>query len=106
MGLECAFPILYTQLVAPGLVPLDVILKALCIRPREIFGLEGGTIEPGAPADLAVLDLNRPHTIDAAAFPSLGHATPFDGWGVGAAVALTLCGGEIVHHDLGNEEEL
>ncbi|MGI5988034.1 MAG: dihydroorotase [Dysosmobacter sp.] len=106
VGLECAFPILYTQLVAPGLVPLDVILKALCIRPREIFGLEGGTIEPGAPADLAVLDLNRPHTIDAASFRSLGHATPFDGWGVGAAVALTLCGGEIVHHDLGNEEEL
>ena len=53
-----------------------------------------------------MLDLNRPHTIDAAAFRSLGHATPFDGWGVGAAVALTLCGGEIVHHDLGNEEEL
>lgn len=106
VGLECAFPILYTQLVAPGLVPLDVILKALCIRPREIFGLAGGAIEPGAPADLAVLDLNRPHTIDAAAFRSLGHATPFDGWGVGAAVALTLCGGEIVHHDLGNEEEL
>ena len=106
VGLECAFPILYTQLVAPGLVPLDVILKALCIRPREIFGLAGGAIEPGAPADLAVLDLNRPHTIDAAAFRSLGHSTPFDGWGVGAAVALTLCGGEIVHHDLGNEEEL
>ncbi len=106
VGLECAFPILYTQLVAPGLVPLDVILKALCIRPREIFGLAGGAIEPGAPADLAVLDLNRPHTIDAAAFRSLGHATPFDGWGVGAAVALTLCGGGIVHHDLGNEEEL
>ena len=69
-------------------------------------GLAGGAIEPGAPADLAVLDLNRPHTIDAAAFRSLGHATPFDGWGVGAAVALTLCGGQIVHHDLGNEEEL
>ena len=68
--------------------------------------LAGGAIEPGAPADLAVLDLNRPHTIDAAAFRSLGHATPFDGWGVGAAVALTICGGEIVHHDLGNEEEL
>ena len=106
VGLECAFPILYTQLVAPGLVPLEVILRALCTRPREIFGLAGGALEPGAPADLAVLDLNRPHTIDASAFRSLGHATPFDGWGVGAAVALTLCGGEIVHHDLGNEEEL
>lgn len=88
-------------------MPLDVILKALCTQaPGDLRPGRAGAIEPGAPADLAVLDLNRPHTIDASAFRSLGHATPFDGWGVGAAVALTLCGGEIVHHDLGNEEEL
>ena len=106
VGLECAFPILYTQLVEPGIVPLETILHALCVAPRRLFGLEGGSIERGAAADLAVLDLNRPHMIDSASFRSLGHATPFDGWGVSSAVAMTSCGGEIVHADLPKKELL
>ena len=105
VGLETAFPVLYTQLVETGVVPLETLLNALCVRPRQLFGLPGGVLEEGAPADLTVLDLNRPHVIDSAAFRSLGRATPFDGWGVSAAVALTLCGGEIVHHNLQNQEE-
>ena len=100
VGLECAFPILYTHLVEPGLVPLPTILRALCNNPRRIFRLPGGQIAPGAPADLAVLDLHRPHTLDASTFRSLGRATPFDGWPVQAAVALTLCGGNVVYTDL------
>lgn len=106
VGLECAFPILYTQLVSPGIVPLETVLNALCVNPRRIFALPGGTIAPGEIADLAVLDLNRPHAIDATAFRSLGRATPFDGWGVSAAVAMTLCGGEIVYADMKQEEPL
>lgn len=105
VGLETAFPILYTQLAAAGIVPLETILNALCVNPRKIFGLPGGVIAPGQPADLAVLDLNRPHVIDSRTFRSLGRATPFDGWGVAAAVAMTICGGEIVYADLQNQEE-
>lgn len=105
VGLECAFPVLYTQLVETGLVPLETILNALCVNPRRIFGLPSGEIVPGAPADLTVLDLNRPHNIDSTTFRSLGRATPFDGWGVSAAVAMTLCGGEIVYADLAEQEE-
>ena len=44
VGLECAFPVLYTELVKPGKVPLETILKALCVSPRKIFGLPGGSI--------------------------------------------------------------
>lgn len=105
VGLETAFPVLYTQLVETGIVPLETILNALCVNPRKLFGLPGGEIAEGQPADLAVLDLNRPHVIDSAAFRSLGRATPFDGWGVSAAVAMTICGGEIVHHDLNTRED-
>lgn len=105
VGLETAFPILYTQLVQTGAVPLETILNALCVNPRKIFGLPGGVISEGRPADLTVLDLNRPHVIDSTTFRSLGHATPFDGWGVSAAVAMTICGGEIVHADLQNQKE-
>ena len=53
-----------------------------------------------------MLDLNRPGVIDSGSFRSLGRATPFDRWGVSAAVALTLCGGEIVYHNLQNPEEV
>ncbi len=106
VGLECAFSVLYTQLVEAGIVPLERLISALSIRPREIFDLPGGAIRPGEIADLTVLDSNRPHTIDAATFRSLGRATPFDGWSVSAAVAMTLCGGELVYADLKQEESL
>ena len=106
VGLECAFPVLYTALVKTGEVPLETVLNALCVNPRRIFGLPGGKIEAGQPADLTLLDLDRPHVIDSGSFRSLGRSTPFDGWGVSAAVALTLCGGEIVYHDLRDPEEV
>ena len=105
VGLETAFPILYTNLVEPGIVPLETILNALCVNPRRIFGLPGGSLEEGQIADLTVLDLNRPHVVDSNSFRSLGRATPFDGWGVSAAVAMTICGGEIVYHDLNTQED-
>ena len=106
VGLETAFPILYTNLVETGIVPLTTILNALCVNPRKIFRLPGGSLEEGQPADLTVLDLNRPHVIDSSTFRSLGRATPFDGWGVSAAVAMTVCGGEIVYHDLNTQEDI
>jgi len=106
VGLETAFPILYTNLVQTGIVPLETILNALCANPRRIFGLPGGSLEEGSIADVTVLDLNRPHVIDSSTFLSLGRATPFEGWGVSAAVAMTLCGGEIVYHDLKQQEAL
>jgi len=105
VGLETAFPVLYTNLVQTGIVPLETILNALCVNPRKIFGLPGGEIAEGQIADLTVLDINRPHIIDSSTFRSLGRATPFDGWGVSAAVAMTVCDGEIVYADLPNQEE-
>ena len=105
VGVETAFPILYTNLVETGIVPLETVLNALCVNPRRIFGLPGGSIREGAPADLTVLDLNRPHVINSQTFRSLGRATPFDGWGVSAAVAMTICGGEIAYADLRNQED-
>lgn len=97
VGLETAFPVLYTKLVQSGIVPLETVLDRLCVRPRQIFRLPGGVIEAGAPADLTVLDLTTPWRIDSGAFRSLGRATPFDGWQVQGRTELTLCGGEIVY---------
>lgn len=104
VGLETAFPILYTQLVKTGVTTLELLVDRLCVRPRRIFGLTGGMIAPGAPADLTALDLNRPHVIDSGTFRSMGRATPFDGWTVAAAVAATVCNGELVYTDFQRED--
>jgi len=96
VGLECAFPVLYTELVKTGRVPLKTILNALCVNPRSIFRLPGGKIEEGQPADLTVLDLNRPGVVTPEGFRSLGRATPFAGRRVDAAVCMTLVDGNIV----------
>lgn len=97
VGLETAFPVLYTRLAETGLVPLETLLDRLTVRPRRIFRLPGGRIEAGADADLAVLDLNAPHTVEPARFRSKGRATPFAGEWVSAAVKMTFCKGELVY---------
>ncbi len=97
VGLETAFPVLYTKLVEPGLVPLELLLDRLIARPRQIFGLPGGEIREGAPADLSILDLHAPYTIDPKAFRSKGRATPFAGERVSAAVIATFCKGGLVY---------
>lgn len=104
VGLECAFPILYTYLAKPGIIPFDVLLNALTRNPRRIFGLPGGEIATGQIGDLAVLDLEGEYQIQSGTFRSMGRATPFDGWKVSAAVAMTVCGGEIVYQALGKEQ--
>ena len=105
VGLETAFPILYTQLVQTGIVPMDILLKALCVNPRKIFGLHGGVIAEGEIVDLTVLDPTRSYTIDSSKFLSMGHASPFDGWDVNISVAMTVCDGDIVYSNLPAKEE-
>ena len=104
VGLETAFPVLYTELVQTGLVPLPLLLDRLCLRPRQIFGLPGGVMAEGEIADLTVIDPSRTYTIDPAAFRSMGRATPFAGWSVSGAVAMTICGGEAVYGNFCREE--
>ena len=104
VGLETAFPILYTNLVESGLVPVETLINAMSLNPRKIFGLPGGSLEVGGTADITVLGLERPYVIHSSDFRSLGRATPFEGWGVSANVAMTLCGGEVVYHNLHQQE--
>jgi dihydroorotase len=98
VGLETALPVLFTRLVLPGLLSLPRLLTALCDAPRALLRLPGG-LRPGAPADLALLDLSTPYAIHPESFRSLGRATPFEGWPVRGRAALTMVGGEIVHQE-------
>lgn len=82
VGLETAFPVLYTKLVEPGIVSLDVITKALSLNPRAIFGLDARGIEE----EYVEVELGGRYTVDSAKFRSKGTATPFDGMEVHAKI--------------------
>ena len=100
VGLETAFPVLYTKLVKPGVISLEKLIDMMSVRPREIFGLKGGSIAAGEAADLALLDLNQKWTVQPEKFLSMGRATPFEGWEVYGKNVLTICKGEVVYEAL------
>lgn len=90
VGIETAFPIVYTYLVKPGILTLDQAVDLLCVNPRRRFGLELG-------CDYSVWDLETESTIDPKDFLSMGKATPFDGWKVSGRCLVTVRDGEIVY---------
>ncbi|WP_308659329.1 dihydroorotase [uncultured Alistipes sp.] len=98
VGLECAFPLLYTYLVKPGMLTLERLVELMSLNPRRIFGLGGG-LQAGQPADFTVMDLGAEYEIDPAAFLSMGHATPFVGWRVGGRTMLTVVDGREAYRD-------
>ncbi|OIN67826.1 dihydroorotase [Exiguobacterium sp. KRL4] len=95
-GFETAFPLLYTKLVEPGILPLDRLLDWMSRRPADLFALPYGRIEVGAPADLVLLDLQTARTVQPDQFLSKGKNTPFRGEQLTGYPILTLVGGEIV----------
>ena len=99
VGLETSFPVLYTALVRTGKITLERLVEAMSTSPRHIFRI-GGALEPGMPADIAVLDLDNEYTIDSKTFLSKGRSTPFDGWKVRGEVLMTLKDGKAVYNNL------
>lgn len=95
VGLETAFPVLYTDLVLGGRIRLERIIEALTDGPRRAFRLPGG-LRPGERADLTVIDPDAAWTVDPADFLSLGKATPFAGKAVRSRIILTLKDGQPV----------
>jgi len=95
VGLETAVALCLDRLVAAGLISLGRLIELLSTRPAAILGLPGGTLAPGAPADVTVLDLSRRHKVDPARFLSKSRNTPFGGWTLKGAPALTIVGGRV-----------
>lgn len=100
VGLETAFPVMYTELVAKDIITLEKLVDMMCLAPRRLFGLEGGVLEAGQPADITVLDLGAEYVIDPERFVSMGRATPFAGWKVTGRAVMTVVDGKIVYEDL------
>ncbi len=89
-GLECAFTVLYTGLVRPGVMTLERLVEMMAIAPRKRFGLPMGD-------GYAVMDLENPYVLDSSRFLSMGKCTPFDGWTVYGKTQMTFWNGKIVY---------
>lgn len=89
-GLECAFPVLYTGLVRPGVMTLERLVEMMAIAPRKRFGLPMGD-------GYVVMDLENPYVLDSSRFLSMGKCTPFDGRTVYGKTQMTFRNGKIVY---------
>ena len=90
VGLETAFPIMYTYLVKPGIMTMERLLEVMVDNPRKRFGLPLGK-------DFSVWDLEEEYEIDPAEFVSMGKATTFNGWKVNGRCVATVCDGKLVY---------
>ena len=99
IGLESAFPILYTDLVLKKQLGLKRLIEAMTIAPARVLRLPKGTLADGADADIAVLDLDERFVIDPQKFFSRSHNCPFAGREVRGHSVATIVGGRVVYRD-------
>lgn len=97
VGLETSFALSYTHLVRTEvLTPLELIDK-MSTKPAQIIKSDKGRIEVGAVADLAIIDVDEPYTIDPSTFVSKGKNTPFAGMEVYGQIMYTLVNGKVIY---------
>ncbi|MBI5232825.1 MAG: dihydroorotase [Deltaproteobacteria bacterium] len=96
VGLETALGVCL-KLVDEGVVDLKKLVMLMSANPAMIMGLDGGSLRIGAPADMAVIDLEREWVVRPSAFRSKGQNTAFAGWPLKGRVVKTIFNGELVH---------
>ncbi len=96
LGLETTLSLCLDRLVRPGVVELGRLVELLSTGPARVLDLPGGSLAPGKPADLTLIDLEREKTVRAAEQQSLSRNTPFEGWTLKGTAVGTLLGGEPV----------
>ena len=99
VGLETAVALCLDRLVGAGLLELPYLVALLSANPARVLGLPGGTLAPGSPADLTLLDLAKKRQVDATRFESRSHNTPFGGWILKGWPAMTIVGGRVAWKD-------
>ena len=99
VGLETAFAVAHTELVCGGVFTLPELIRRMSTAPARVFHLPGGggTLAPGAVADVVVLDPTAKWTVDPGVFHSKSHNTPFTGRPLTGRAILTIVAGTIVH---------
>ena len=90
VGLETAFPVLYTYMVQAGVLSMEKLVEVMCENPRKRFGIPMGV-------DFSVWDLGEAYTVDPETFITMGRATPFAGHTLRGKCLLTVVNGQVVY---------
>ncbi len=93
VGIETAFPLLYTELVLKNVISAERLIDLLCTNPRRRFGIPSGN-------DYSVWDLSVSYTVDPDEFLSKGRSTPFAGKTVFGRCLCTVMDGKIVYNEI------
>jgi len=96
VGLETAVAVLLDRLVRPGLLTLPTLVSRLTCDPARLLKLPGGSLTPGATADVTILDLDRELAVDPTRFHSRSRNTPFTGWQLRGGPWMTIVNGRKV----------
>lgn len=97
VGSETVFSLAVTELVKKGfLTPIELV-RRMSTNPCRILGVQGGSLEPGMPADITIADFDAEYVIDKNEFVSKGKNTPFHGKKVSGKVEYTIVDGEVVY---------
>jgi dihydroorotase len=97
VGLETALAVLVTHLVEPGVIDFATLIDRMACAPARVFGLPGGTLRRGAPADVTVFDPARAWTVTPAEFVTRGRNTPYAGQTLRGRALVTVVDGRVVH---------
>lgn len=96
-GIETSLCLTYTGLVLTGILTPIQMVEKMSYNPAKIAGIDRGTLLPGRPADIIIVNVDDEIVIDRNNFVSKGHNTPFDGYKVKGIVEYTIVGGKIVY---------
>jgi dihydroorotase len=99
VGLETAVALCLDRLVGAGHLGLPQLVALLSTNPARVLGLPGGSLAPGSPADLTVLDLGKKRQVDPKHFESRSRNTPFAGWSLKGWPAMTIVAGRVAWKD-------
>lgn len=97
VGSETAVALTMTELVHTGIITYMQMAKKMSYNPAKILGINKGTLDEGAVADIVIIDPNKEYKIDSSTFVSKGKNTPFDGYKAKGMVMYTICGGRVVY---------
>lgn len=97
VGSETAFGVCYTKLCRQEGLPLETLVQLMSTTPAAILGLNKGVLQPGYDADVVLVQLDEPYTVNKEKLHSKSRNCPYDGTELYGEVLLTVKGGEITY---------
>jgi len=95
IGLETAFPLLWTKMVEEGLLTVSELVDRFSSAPARLLDIPAGSLKPGAPADIVVVDPQAEQVVSGERFFSRSRNTPFEGWRLKGYPVMTMVDGDI-----------